>query len=142
MAMKTSHILTTAVALALAATVPYAGAEGWSLFPSSSSSTSEKKPTEEKTTTKSVPKKSPYKMTTKKPPSTLDKMGTGTKKFFTNVGDTLTGKKATTPATNQYTLGHSAQPAKKSTSWNPFHHEEPKQRKTLNDFWEQERLDP
>lgn len=134
--MKIEHIWLTAFVLALLLGSRTAQAEGWSLLhPFSTTKTEAKPPATSKPARKPV----------KKEPSTLDKMGTGTKNFFTGVGDKLSLKKSPPAKTGSYTtssgntnLGSQSSKIKSSSgsgsSWNPFHKEEPKPPKTLSDF--------
>jgi hypothetical protein len=93
-----------------------------------------------KTDTQKAPPKA-----SKSEPSTISKMGTSTKKFFTNIGDTLTFKKSAPPQKTMPTNPYIKPPKEESkpsllTSW--FNKEEPKKPKTANEWLEQKRLDP
>ena len=133
--MKIEGILPAALVLALLVGGRAVQAEGWSiLHPFSSSKPEAKSPEVAKPARKPV----------KKEPSTLDKMGTGTKNFFSGVGDKLSMKKTTpakptgsyTTSSSHTTLGTPSSKIKSSSSgssWNPFYKEEPKP-KTLSDF--------
>jgi hypothetical protein len=82
---------------------------------------------------------------TKPQPSLLNKMSTGTKKFFTGVGDTLTfkktSKKTTVTPTNPWIKPPKEEP---KTSWLPslFSQEEPKKKNSPSEWLDQKRLDP
>jgi hypothetical protein len=82
---------------------------------------------------------------TKPQPSLLNKMSTGTKKFFTGVGDTLTfkktSKKTTVTPTNPWFKPPKEEP---KNSWLPsmFQKEEPKKPTSPSDWLDQKRLDP
>jgi hypothetical protein len=138
--MKTIHLRLAALALAAWIGGQAVWAEGWS--PSSLFSTKKSEPQQKKP----VPPKFPS-----KPPSTLDKAGTGTKNFFTGIGDTLSGKKSTTKkSTPSSPLAMGTKPtkpapaAKKPTqqsSWNPFRREEQKKPQSLKDFVGMQRPD-
>ena len=79
---RIARILSASVMVVLLADVRPALCEGWSLLhPFSSETTSETKP------------KRPTPKTVKKEPSTLNKVGTGTKNFFNKTGETLGLKK-------------------------------------------------
>jgi hypothetical protein len=106
---------------------------GWTLNPFSSSGNTTKKKTQITKVTKSEP-------------STLQKMGTGTKNFFDRTGETLGLKK---PAPKKYTYAN-PQPlqvqGKKtapSKSWlsSMFEPEEPKKPKTVTEWMGQPRRD-
>ncbi len=94
-----------------------------------------------KTATKTVPLQQ-----NKTQPSTLNKMTTGTKKFFGRVGDALSFKKSppqkkyTTP-TNPWIKPPKEQP---KSSWltSIFPKEEPKKPHSPSEWLEQKRLDP
>jgi hypothetical protein len=94
-----------------------------------------------KTETKKAPPKP-----TKPQPSALNKMTTGTKKFFSNVGDTLTFKKSAPPKQSTTPTNPWIKPAKEEPkpSWfsSMFAKEEPKKAKTPSQWLEQKRLDP
>jgi hypothetical protein len=97
--------------------------------------------TESKTETKKAPPKP-----SKHQPSALDKFTAGSKKFFTDVGDTLTFKhsssqKRTTP-TNPWIKPPKKEPTKPSWLTSLFYKEEPKKPKTPSEWLEQPRLDP
>ena len=83
--------------------------------------------------------------TSKAEPSTISKMGAGTKKFFTNIGDTLTFKKPAPPQktmpSNPYIKPPKEEP-KPSFLTSLFPKEEPKKPKTANQWLDQKRLDP
>ena len=93
--------------------------------------------------------KKPVLKPAKKPPSTLDKIGTGTKNFFTGVGNTLTGKKAESkkasskPYTNPQSSGSKSQKKDDSNSWfgSLFKSEEPRPAKTIDGFMSLPRSD-
>ena len=79
-------------------------------------------------------------------PSMLNKMTTGTKKFFTGVGDAMTFKKSapkktTITPTNPWIKPPKEQP---KTSWLPsmFHKEEPKKPSSPSEWLDQKRMDP
>ena len=119
--------------LVLLADVRPALCDGWSL-PNPFASDKDK--------TKAKAKK-PVAKPVKKPPSALDKIGAGTKNFFTSVGDTLTGKKSEPKKdpSKQYAYpkspGSKAQPKNDaSKSWLPswLRPEEPKPPKNIDDF--------
>jgi hypothetical protein len=82
---------------------------------------------------------------TKPQPSLLNKMSTGTKKFFTGVGDALTFKKTeskkTVTPTNPWIKPPKEEP---KTSWLPsmFQKEEPKKKTSPSEWLDQKRLDP
>jgi hypothetical protein len=108
-------------------------ADGWSapkLFP------------ESKTETKKTPPKQ-----IKNQPSALDKMTSGTKKFFSNVGSALGLKKSpppkkTTMPTNPY-IKPPKQDVEKASWLSPIlPSEEPKQPKKPSDWMQQKRIDP
>ena len=94
------------------------------------------------TTKKEAKSKKPV----KKEPSALDKISTGTKKFFGQVGETLGLKK---PKPRKPTVAYprlpDIQPQKKeSKSWLPpwLRPQEPQRPRTVSDWIEKERLDP
>ena len=81
-------------------------------------------------------------MKQKTQPSMLDKMTTGTKKFFTNVGDTLTFKKTTPPKQAAMPSNPYFKPPKEEkSSWFSSTKEEPKTKKTPSDWVGQPRLE-
>ena len=130
----------TGLMLVLLADARPALCDGWSL-PNPFASDSDK--TEAKA-------KRPVAKPVKKPPSTLGKIGAGTKNFFTGVGNTLTGKKSQ-PKKDPSKLyaypkspGSKAQPKKDdSKSWfgSWFKPDEPKPPKNIDDFMELPRSD-
>ena len=112
----------------------------WSLLHPFSSGTTDSKPaTKPAPQWKPTPPAKPA-----QPPSTVQKMTSGTKNFFTGVGNTLTGKKTpakkpspyTMSSGNNTTVGAAAKSKQSSTSsWSLFHKEEKKkQPQTLSDF--------
>jgi hypothetical protein len=97
-------------------------------------------------TKKNPPKPNPLKQT-KPQPSTLNKMTTGTKKFFSNVGDTLTLKKSTPPKQAALPANPWIKPKKEEPkpSWLTsifYKQEEPKKIPNASEWLEQKRLDP
>ena len=90
----------------------------------------------------SATKKSPLQQQ-KSQPSVINKVTTGTKKFFTNVGDTLTLKKSqskkTTTPTNPWFKPPKEEP---KPSWlsSMFHKEEPKKSSNPGEWISQPRL--
>ncbi len=84
MLARTAKILATSIVLFLFVGVRPAMCEGWSILNPFSSSSESKKETV---------KKPAFKSAAKKEPSTLDKMGQGTKNFFNKTGETLGLKK-------------------------------------------------
>ena len=101
-----------------------ARAEGWSLLHPFSSGKTDSQPQKQ---AKPAPPQEP---------STLQKMGTGTKHFFGKVGEKLSLKKSATATTAPPNSGTSTAAPKKSSglaSLNPFHHEE-KKPQTVSDF--------
>jgi len=79
-------------------------------------------------------------------PTMLNKMTTGTKKFFTGVGDALTfkkpaPKKTTVTPTNSWIKPPKAEP---KPSWfsSMFRKEEPKKLSSPSEWLDQKRLDP
>jgi hypothetical protein len=133
--MKVARIVSASIIIVLTVVVcgQVVQADGWSLA--------------NMFTTKSdtTPKKTPPKPATKTP-SAMEKMGTGTKKFFGGIGDTLSGKKTATHKTTTHpsVTMLPSKPAKKTTtsSWNPFKREEPKQPRSLKDFVGMPRPEP
>lgn len=97
---------------------------------------------ESKTETKKVPSKP-----SKPQPSALNKMTTGTKKFFSNIGNTLSFKKSapkkqsTTP-TNPWIKPSKEEAPKSSWLTSMFSPEEPKKPNNPSEWLEQKRLDP
>jgi hypothetical protein len=94
--------------------------------------------------------KKPVVKPAKKPPSTLDKIGVGTKNFFTGVGNTLTGKKAEPKKDPSKQYAYPTSPGFKaqrktdaSKSWLPswLRPEEPKPPKNIDDFMSLPRSD-
>jgi hypothetical protein len=107
--------------------------EGWSppkLFP------------QNKNETKQVPVKQ-----TKHQPSMMDKMTSGPKKFFNNVGSTL-GLKKSAPPKKTYTPSNpwikpaKDEPAKSSWLTSIFPKEEPKKPSNPSEWLQQERMNP
>ncbi len=90
-------------------------------------------------------KKSPL-VQNKPQPSVLNKMTTGTKKFFTGVGNALTfkkpaPKKTTITPTNAWIKPPKEEP-KPSLISSLFHKEEPKKPSSPSEWLDQKRLDP
>ena len=83
---------------------------------------------------------------TKPQPSLINKMTTGTKKFFTGVGNALTFKKTTTKTTTVNPTNPWIKPPKEEpkSSWLPsvFQKEEPKKPSSPSEWLDQKRLDP
>ena len=140
MVARIARIAMTGLMLVLLADVRPALCDGWSL---PNPFASDKDKTEAKA-------KKPVAKPVKKPPSTLDKIGAGTKNFFTGVGNTLTGKKAEPkkdPAKqNAYPQSPTSKAQKKkddSKSWfgSWFKPEEPKPAKTIDGFMSLPRSD-
>jgi hypothetical protein len=134
--MKTVRLALAGIVLASLVGSQAVQADGWSLANMFSTTTTKTEP---------APKK-PNPKYSKQPPSALEKVGTGTKNFFSGIGDTLTGKKtAPKKPVNSYSslVRKPSKPAQKtSSSWNPFHREEPKPPQSLKDFMGMQRLDP
>jgi len=141
MVAKIARIAVAGLMLVLLAAVRPAQCDGWSLPNPFASDKG-------KTETKAKAKKSVLKPA-KKPPSTLDKIGTGTKNFFTGVGNTLTGKKAepkkasSKPYANSQSPGSKTQKKDESKSWfgSLFKSEEPKPAKSIDGFMSLPRSD-
>jgi hypothetical protein len=77
-------------------------------------------------------------------PSALDKMTTGTKKFFSGVGNALTFKKTTPPKTTGYPVNPYVKPPKEEkNSWftSIFHKEEPREKKSPSQWIQQPRVE-
>lgn len=133
MIVRIARITALALIWTLLAGARPASGEGWSLpklFP------------ESKTERKKVPPKPG-----KHQPSTLDKMTAGTKRFFTDMGNTLSFKrseppKKTTTPYNPWIKPPKHEPSKPSWLTSLFYKEEPKKPKTPSEWLEQERLDP
>lgn len=89
-------------------------AEGWSLWPSAQQKSNQ-------STAKSEPIAPPHKAQPE--PSALEKIGTGTKNFFTQIGNTLTGKKPEEPRKRMAGMATPSRPysagKKESGSWMP-----------------------
>jgi hypothetical protein len=133
MVQRIRRIVSFAAVLILFAGLRPAISEGWSLLNPFAS--------ESKTETK----KKSYTKVTKKEPSVLDKLGTGTKNFFDKTGETL-GLKKPEPKKIQYASPKPhAQAMKKAPakSWLPpmFPPEEPKKPTTVTDWMGQPRQD-
>ena len=134
MVVRIARILSACAVLVLLADLRPAVSEGWSLPNPFSSET--------KTTVKK-----PVTKTTKQEPSVLEKVGSGTKKFFSQAGETLglTKPEAKKPkyATATPPKIQSSKKAE-SKSWlsNPFQSEEPKKPKTVSEWMNNKRLDP
>ena len=139
MVAKIARIAVAGLMLVLLAAVWPAQCDGWSL-PNPFASDKDKTETKAK---KSVLKPA------KKPPSTLDKIGTGTKNFFTGVGNTLTGKKTDPKKASSKPYATPQSPVSKtqkkdeSKSWfgSLFKSEEPKPAKTIDGFMSLPRSD-
>jgi hypothetical protein len=135
MVVRIARVLSTGVTLVLLAVVPSIVCADWSL-PNPFSS-------ESKTAAKS---KKYASRTVNKEPSALDKVGTGTKKFFSQAGESLGLKKAEpkklTSAIPRRPELHPQQ--KESKSWLPswLQSEEPKKDKTVSEWMKNKRLDP
>ena len=130
--MKVIRTLATGAVVTLLLAAWSVSANGWSLNPFASSTDTK---TAKSTAAKPTPKPA------KSQPSTAGKAPSGTKKFFSGVGDALTFKKAApkTP-TNSYTMAsRTSAPKSKSSSWWPFQREEPKKKPTVTDFLSLER---
>jgi hypothetical protein len=135
MVVRIVRILSIVVLLLLADLRP-ASCEGWSLpNPFSSDAKTDAK---KRTTTR----------TTRQEPSTWNKVGTGTKNFFSKTGETLGLKK---PETKKPLYASPAPrvikpPARKqeSKSWfgSLLKSEEPKKDKTVSEWMDKPRLDP
>lgn len=138
MLARTAKILTASVMMILFVGVRPAACEGWSL-PNPFSSSSESK--------KEAAKKPAFKSAAKKEPSTLDKMGQGTKNFFDKTGETLGLKK---PAPKKALYATAKQPTlqtrkKESKSWfdKTFGPSEPEKPKDVHEWMKQnKRMDP
>jgi len=140
MVARITRIAVAGLMLILLADARPALCDGWSL---PNPFASDKDKTEAKA-------KKPAPKPAKKPPSTLDKIGAGTKNFFTGVGNTLTGKKSdpkkdpSKPYTNPQSPASKAQPkSDASKSWLPswLRPEEPKPPKTVKEWMDQPRSD-
>lgn len=140
--MKLSRALPACLILAAVVAVPAGPAQAWSLLDPFGGSSDSK-------TAKPAPKPAPKPAAkpAKPEPSTLDKIGAGTKSFVTGVGDVVTLKKLRTPtpaAPKAKPAGYASASKPKSKSsgsswWNPFHREEPKGPKSMSDFVGMER---
>jgi hypothetical protein len=137
MIIRIALICMVVLVLSLLSGVRPAIADGLSLpklFPDSNTDTKQ-----------NPPKQNPLKPT-KPPPSTLSKMSTGTKKFVSNVGDTLTFKKSTPPKQSTTPTNPWIKPQKEEPkpSWltSMFYKEETKKAKSPSEWLEQKRLDP
>jgi hypothetical protein len=133
--MSRARILPACLVLALLAGGLEASAEGWSLGGLSPFGKS------------TQPQKTPTK-TSKKEPSSLEKLSSGTKKLFTQVGDTLTlkkkpaQKKPINPYASSIRSGStSQQPQKKSWFGSLLQPKEPKKQMTPTDWIGQPRVD-
>ena len=130
------RVLSASVAVALLAGAIPTVCEGWSLLSPFSSDT------------KPDPRR-PISMVAQKQPSTMDKVGTGTKNFFNKTGETL-GLKKPDPKRPLYAVARppTILPPKKteSKSWvsslSPFKSSEPEKPKTVRDWMSNKRLDP
>jgi len=139
MVARIAQIAMVGLMLVLLAAVRPAPCNGWSLL---NPFASDKDKTEAKA-------KKPVAKPVKKPPSTLDKIGAGTKNFFTSVGNTLTGKKSqpkkapSKPYAYPQSPGSKTQKKDDSKSWfgSWFKPEEPKPPKTIDDWMSQPRSD-
>jgi hypothetical protein len=134
MAAKISRILSACVLLALLANARPSVCEAWSLLHPFSSETDTKL-------------QGPAARPTKKEPSTLDKVGAGTKNFFSKTGETLGLKKAQ-PKKPLYVSATPKQPVinqpkkNNSKSWFPWmKSEEPPRPKNVPEWMENRRLD-
>jgi hypothetical protein len=127
--MRTAFVALLVVLLAALV----AQAEGWSiLHPFSGSSTTSDAPKRPKP----VPRTT---IAAKQEPSALQKLGTGTKNFFTGIGAALTPKKTPSKKPDPYKTSYfnpnqAAAKKSSSSSWNPFHREEKPKKQTVNDF--------
>jgi hypothetical protein len=84
-------------------------------------------------------------MQSKPQPSTLSKMTTGTKKFFSNIGNALTFKKSAPSKQTSIPTNPWIKPPKEEpkSSWFASSKEEPKKKAPSPSEWlEQKRLDP
>ncbi len=90
MVVKLARIVTASLVLVVLANLRPAVCYGWSPWPFSS----EDSQSEASKANRRLPTTRVAQNTTRTQPSTLDKIGTGTKNFFTKIGNTLTGKKS------------------------------------------------
>jgi hypothetical protein len=134
MVVRIASILPATLILLMLADVRPARCDGWNPFASSDANT--------------ITTHKPATKVTKKEPSTLDKVGTGTKNFFNKTGETLGLKK---PEPKKPSIAFAKPPrlaSKKkteSTSWLPsfLKPEEPKKPKTVEDWMSRNtRVDP
>ncbi|MGD0383616.1 MAG: hypothetical protein ABSA77_08855 [Thermoguttaceae bacterium] len=90
-------------------------------------------------------KKPPF-VQSKPKPSVLNKMTTGTKKFFSGIGNALTLKKSSSQKTTTTPTNPWIKPPKEESkpSWlaSIFHKEEPKKPSNPSEWLQQPRLDP
>jgi hypothetical protein len=138
MVTKIAKALSAALLLVFFADVRPAWCDGWSLPNPFASSEPTPKPRPKKVAAR----------TAKQEPSTLDKIGTGTKNLFNKTGETL-GLKKPQPKTPQYAVARppTIQPVKKeeSKSWlgSMLGPEQPKKPKTVGEWMATgKRLDP
>ncbi|MGD0517072.1 MAG: hypothetical protein ABSA26_06005 [Thermoguttaceae bacterium] len=90
-------------------------------------------------------KKTPL-LQNKPKPSTLNKITTGPKKFFSSIGNALTFKKSAPQKTTTIPTNPWIKPAKEEPkpSWlaSIFHKEEPQKQKSPSEWLQQERMNP
>jgi hypothetical protein len=135
MVVRIARILSASLVLVLWANVRPATCEGWSL------------PNPFSSETKTKAKQKPVVRAVKKEPSVLEKLGTGTRSFFSRAGETLGLKK---PEPKKYSYASAVPPKTQSVnraetkSWLPsmFQPEEPKKPKTVSEWMDNKRLDP
>jgi hypothetical protein len=137
MVVRITRVLSASVILALLVNVMPAVCDGWSLSNPFSSDTK----------TQALKQTAPKPV--KKEPSALEKLGTGTKNFFSKTGEAL-GLKKPEPKKPLYATAVARPqtiPSSKKTetkSWLPsmFQPEEPKKPKTVSEWIGNKRLDP
>ena len=140
MVVRIARVLSACMAMAVLAGVCPTVCQSWSLLSPLSSDTK----ADPKTDTSR-----PISRVVQKQPSTLDKVGTGTKNFFNKTGETL-GLKKPEPKRPLYAVARppTILPPKKpeSKSWlsslSPYKAAEPEKPKTVKDWMANKRLDP